>query len=147
MDAHDGVRIAREIVKEFDPEDLLTEGTGSGGNYLRQRWRKGFFSTGTFNINTRRQGLLRVYPWTVIVKARGYGIIYPKKSPPFKFWQYSTQKLAKTAARNLAAHLRKALAIYLGKERMGRDWDQWTEIKNPTKRKRVANAMVKVLKG
>ena len=139
MDAHSGVRIAREIVKEFDAEDLLTEG-------LPQRWRKGFFSTGTLNIS-RRKTEIGGYPWTVIVKARGYGIIYPKKKRWYRVWQYSTQKLAKTAARNLAAHLRKALAIHLGKERMGRDWDQWTEIKNPTKRKRVANAMVKVLKG
>jgi len=62
----------------------------------------------------------------------------------------STHSKARSEARRLAIFLRKVLYTELNPKHYGRgelDEANWDEVDTPTKRKRVTNAMVKVLKG
>ena len=63
---------------------------------------------------------------------------------------YSIQSKARSEARRLAVFLRKVLYTELNPKKYGYealDEANWDEVDTPAKRKRVANAMVKVLKG
>ena len=145
---------AKEIVRRvkidfgvgFLADALMTE-----GGY----WRRGIFEVSpALDVDAIDMCGSHKYhpdlPWTIVVEERStvaWMVRFPFTHADMARYAFRTKSQAKTAARKFAVSLRKALFIELGKEQNGSYWADWKDINTPTKRKRVANAMVKVLKG
>ena len=146
------LKIAKKVLEEV--------GNEFGGGVLIEplltaagRWRRGQFKLSTVYSPTNEWQVLVTYAETGHDFGRNKWAAGMKVDQDIMLWpewnerSISTQSKAKAEARKFAVSLRKALFIELAEFEWYVYPTQWKSVNTPTKRKRVTNAMVKVLKG
>ena len=142
----DAKEIARRVKRDFGV-GFLADALMTEGGY----WRRGIFKVfpaldvDAIGIRLKLHKYHPDFPWTVVAEW-DEKIGFPFCHALAAKYSFRTKSQAQTEARKFAVSLRKALYIELGKEQRGSYWADWEDINTPTKRKRVTNAMVKVLK-
>ena len=118
-------------------------------------WRRGAFKLNTASYWDKRGRAWKAFgpeyhvTVTYVQRNRNDG----RSDKDILIWgalSYSIQSKARSEARRLAVFLRKVLYTELNPKKYGYEAlyeANWDEVDTPTKRKRVTNAMVKVLKG